>query len=658
MKNKCPKCGFEYGEFDIFCSRCGFKFSDGENAQKQAQDDFEALKQNIFDDAGEIFNKNKKKEKNKKDFTKFDATKPYDGVMFNFALCLVAVACLFALILFVVIKKHNSKKQFLKYKNYINNPSQIPQFKEPASTKDFVKSLNSIEEFLFLYLKYSDDNIEKKQQVFAAYLKEIEKAPHLTNENLIKDQNDKCFKISDLKTGRYCVKRLDDEFKTLGVKPFLSNDVIYFYPDYIFINKTFSKYLSGEMKDYLDLRAKYNTPANINLELEIKPKKLADKIYDFESKLADVSDLYIKECLEKTIYNDFRAFIFLPSIYATTTQEMKREFKNAYKYFISTKRKSALRPVVMSYLDKKRAYGEQNFKNDYPYKFFDDSFDENIENSSFNDVFSKLRQGFFSDVAKLDFSYIYNISGGKWIKYKKNTSLTKSQFIISEPDENNNVTIYDNSFSPVQELNISNFSKLFLLNDCLYIFNSDRLAISKIQFNGKSFKILPLNLSDVSSIFPGVEVVNIDSYSNYNIILEKDNKKASYIILSRYSKGFEQYKLTALKGEIVPLILPNMFSVISGEDVVVSFHGNNTNPDEISESLPSYKLLIRTRGQEYEEVPAEENFANYDEQTALEQQNIKHQPNFMPKIINDKTEKEEDLLNAPPQQNIDPPGED
>lgn len=658
MNKKCPKCGFEYGEFDIFCSRCGFKFSDEENKQQITSDEFEALKQNALDTAKEFFDE-KNKAQSKREFSNFNTNKLYDSAMVNFAVCLVIIAFFLTIILFVGFQKHNAKKQFLKYKSYINNPSRIPQLKEPVSTKEFTDSLGSVEEFLLLYLKYTKDNTEKKQQVFNSYLKEIEKAPHLTNESLIKDENDNCFKISTLKTGRYCTQRFNNEFKNLGVKSYLSNDTVYVYPDYAFINKTFSKYLTKEMGEYLTLKAKYNTPSNINLELMIEPKILADKIYDSEKMLINVSDLYIEESLEKSLYNDFRTFIFSPLIYATTTQEMRKDFKNAYKYYISSKTKSSLSPVVMSYLDKQKAYNEENFKNDYPYKVFDDSFDDNIKNSSFSDVFSKLRQSFFSDATKVNFAYIYNTVGAVWNKYEKNPTLTKGQFVFSEPDENNSISIFDSSLSIVQELNISNFSKLFILNNGLYIYNSDKLSISKIQFNGKMFVIQPLNFSDVSSVFPGVEIINIDSYSNYNINLEKENKKANYIILSKYSRGFEKYKLTALKGQITPMLLPNMFGVVSDEDVIVSFHGDNVNPDEISEALPSYKLTIRTLGYEREESVSDETFATYDEHTAYEERQNRHEPNIMPKINNGhKEENDEEILINPPQQNIEPPVED
>ena len=52
----------------------------------------------------------------------------------------------------------------------MNNPQQIPELKEPNRYSDLINNLSDVEAFLRLYLKYSPDSIEKKEQVFAAYL--------------------------------------------------------------------------------------------------------------------------------------------------------------------------------------------------------------------------------------------------------------------------------------------------------------------------------------------------------------------------------------------------------------------------------------------------------------------------------------------------------
>ena len=135
-------------------------------------------------------------------------------------------------------------------------------------------------------------------------------------------------------------------------------------------------------------------------------------------------------------------------------------------YFIKSKKDSTLRPLIMSYLDKKRSYSENNFKNDYPYKIFNqNAFGENVEKAKFNDIFVQLRKNFFADKnAQMSLKYIYNVQNGQWRNYSQDTELSQSEYVLSEPDENNNVSIYNHMFSPMQELNILKYAKMYLIN--------------------------------------------------------------------------------------------------------------------------------------------------------------------------------------------------
>jgi hypothetical protein len=395
--------------------------------------------------------------------------------------------------------------------------------------------------------------------------------------------------------------------------------------------------------------------------MNIKPKKLADKIFDFEKLYTKVTDVYIRDEILKTIYKDFRTFIFCPSIYATTTQEMTKEFKSSYEYFISHKKKSQLRPTVMSYMDKKRSYSEENFKNDYPYKIFEENFDDNVETSSFSDIFAQLRKSAFKSNDKINFSYVYNIAHTSWKKFEEGLTLSQGEYVFSLPDENNNVTVYNNTFSLVQELNIPKYTKLFLANNYLYALNTDRLSLYKVVFNGRTFALQNLNIYDASTIFPGIQVINIDSYQNYNIYIEKDNARAAYIILSRYSQGFDGYKISSIKGSFTPQGLANMFSVSSNDDIELAFHHEKVNSTETSENTPTYKIIIRTIGSKKQENSVVE----FDEATSKQEDEEfeKHDPNIMPKILKDNIETEKnkteniELLN-PPQQNLEPPADD
>ena len=164
---------------------------------------------------------------------------------------------------------------------------------------------------------------------------------------------------------------LDKKLKNSAISIYKNSNKIFLYPNYKLIKERYYDLVSRDYKKYLSLCEKYNYPVSLELNLYIKPKKLVDKICDFEKLYLNSQDEYIKEEAGKILYNDLRKLLFTPSIYATQTQEMKKEFKDAYNYFISSKKNSALRPLIMSYMDKKRGYNENNFKSDYPYKTYE-----------------------------------------------------------------------------------------------------------------------------------------------------------------------------------------------------------------------------------------------------------------------------------------------
>lgn len=643
MENKCLNCGYNYRDGDIFCAKCGAKLVLDKNNVVQNIQLFEPKK--IIEKAkkSEFFNPNSKKF--------------LDNAIVGTSIILATTTFVVGSTLFFILNKHDSQRTVLQYKNLMENPAQIPLLKEPSNYTDLAYNLSEVENFLLLYLSQTKDSTEKKNQVFASFLTELNKIPNVLNQNF---DSSVILECSNAKNINSCVGVLNKKLEKGSIKAYKNSNKIYLYPDYELIKEKYYDFVSKDYKKYLALNEKYNIPVSLDLNLLIKPKKLVDKICDFEKLHLSAQDEFIKTEAQKVIYNDLRKLLFTPSIYATQTQEMKKEFKDAYNYFISSKKDSALRPLIMSYMDKKRSYSENNFKNDYPYKMYEQNdFSENVKNSVFDDVFVQLRKNFFADKnTQLSLGYVYDLKTSQWKKYSQDLQLSQSEFVLSEPDENNNVSIYNHMFSPMQELNILKYAKLYLINGGLYAFNKDKLSISKVTFNGKTFNLYNLSFSDVSSLFPGIEVINMDTVSSYNILVEKVNDKAAFIVMSRYSQGWNDYNLELIKGDVNMLTLPNMFSVNTNSDVIFSFSANRENNEEFIENTPSYKIIIKTRGSQTNELKSDDTYAQYDEKTKKDElNNIKHTPNIMPKMFekSESTELEEDSLLTAPEQKIDPP---
>ena len=645
MTKSCPNCGYKYNEGDIFCAKCGLKIV--KNLKVDLKSAIEQFESNV---------KNQKLSSAKINFSAQSVLRFFDNAVLNVVFVLIVLLFALCISMFFILKNHENQKEILQLNNLMQNPSQIPLLKEPASYDELADNLINVDKFLYVYLKNSKDNKDKKNQIFATYLNQLDKMPNVLN---LKYEKDSIFECKGIDNITKCAQVLGAKFENTPVDVYYNAGLIYLYPDYKFIKKRYNNLISSEFRNYVDKKAKNSLPTSLGLELNIEPKKLADRIYDWEKLYMVTSDDFIKESLEKNMYFDFRKFIFTPSIYATATQEMKPEFKSAYLYFLRTKKDSSFRPMIMSYLNKMRSFNEMNFEADYPFKVPDvNNFSANIKKADLEDVFAQLRKNIFvQKQEKLPLAFVYDAKNAKWSEFDGSCELASGQFVFSVPDENNNVSVFNHAYSPVQELNILKYAKMYLINDSLYVFNKDKLSISKINYNGKMFSLYTLNHVDVTSLFPGVEVINIDTFPSYNIVIDKANAKANFIVVSRYSQGWNDYNFSKIKGDYKEMILPNMFSVNSNSDVVIAFSETNDNQEEFKENKPDYKFTIHTIGHK-EPVVEQPNYPQYDEKTkddmAKDVSDV--EPNIMPKLMEPKYELVDSLLNVP-EQKIDPPNE-
>ena len=102
----------------------------------------------------------------------------------------------------------------MKYQQYIENPSLIPELTQPETLNGFISNLKDVQNFLELYLKVSDDDIDTKLETFDKYRKELLKMQNLSNSNLL-DANVK-----------YQVPRTQKEFNSIkkGLKDLSDED--------------------------------------------------------------------------------------------------------------------------------------------------------------------------------------------------------------------------------------------------------------------------------------------------------------------------------------------------------------------------------------------------------------------------------------------------
>lgn len=704
MSNKCKHCGYEYGEFDIFCSRCGAKINNEkmyENVEEIDNDDIEQYYNN--DELDEIENENNiysnQNQENEEDvpesilfkkssIDKFENIFNVENKVSNktsktrkitnklleyqdktFVSFTISLACISVFLIFgiyQIISIQNTQKAKNQFIAMMNNPATIPTLKEPLTLVEMLNNFQNNQIFLELYFKYSKDENEAKMKVFDSFLNQMEKLPHITSQSPALLEIKECSTVNSYESARRCSNSIKGKLRRIGVKTYFDANYVYLYPDYSFIEKTYGKYLNEDYKNYLKIRTKFKKPTVFDIALNISPMELAKKIATYEKFYEKTNVDFLKDKIEENIYNEFRQFIFNPTIYSTTTQEMKADFKRAYKYYIRKFPQYSLTPIIMSYLEKQKDFDENNFAKDYPYKTYEKDFNESAKEQTFNDIFATIRTNILDSYSKRNFEYRYSLQTLNWQVYDKTKPLNPSEFLVSAPDENNNITFYDSSFTPINELNIQSGSRFFLSGEKLYIYNANKLSISQINYNGRIFSINVLQPSDVGSIFPGINVVLIDSSQSYTIDITKINQSATYILLSRYTQGFENYQLSAVQGSAQILTLPNMFRINEDNEVILSFHNKRIAPTETSESTPTYKIIIQTEGfssLQEDEIQTQERY-NIQNNTSLEEEintslekEEPHQANIMPKI-QQKTKPKETILVPAPTQMLAPPSDE
>ena len=207
MTNKCPNCGFVYGEQDIFCSRCGFKISSVQSV--------------TVHEIKKFTRENDYKDDVKSSFSGKKVLNFFDNMAFNAVIFMIVVLGVLCVSLSVILNKHDNQRITLQYKNLMQNPAQIPMLKTPATYIELSHNLKEVEDFLTLYLENSTDSQDKKNQIFASYLIQVQKMPNVLNQ---KFDNSKITECKNAKNSNVCLKILNDKFTNRTVAVYLSAD--------------------------------------------------------------------------------------------------------------------------------------------------------------------------------------------------------------------------------------------------------------------------------------------------------------------------------------------------------------------------------------------------------------------------------------------------
>ena len=185
----CPNCGKEINDNSNFCLYCGHKFIEDESTKEE-----EMYSHSYYKDS---YKKNPTEHK-KQEYSFGDMF--LKGVATMFLVLLCTIAGLF-------LKNYVAGDLFsfdkMRYEQFVENPSSIPELTQPETLEGLVSNLKDVQSFLELYLKVSDDDSDTKMETFDKYRKELLKLQNLNNTNILN---------GDV---QYQIPRTEKEFKKI-----------------------------------------------------------------------------------------------------------------------------------------------------------------------------------------------------------------------------------------------------------------------------------------------------------------------------------------------------------------------------------------------------------------------------------------------------------
>ena len=536
----CSNCGKEINDNSKYCLYCGYKFED--------KSEEEIYSHSYYKDS---YKKSHSQNQNK-EFSFGESFMKGAGVML--AICL----CLFG---FVLIKNYVAGDLFgfdkIKYQQYIEDPSTIPELTQPESMSGLLSNLRDVQNFLELYLKYSDDDMDTKLEVFDKYRKELLKLQNFDNTNLL-DGNERYQVPRERKEFRKIQKEYSKILSKTGLmlvadesysKYHLAEDARYTY-------KRYGKYLPQNINDYLKLRAKYYEPCIFKDELAVKPWKLAQRIGDYEQFLNSNKEFRYLDEVKDLLFS----YTFMYSFTSDRTNMIyirKKTFAKSDKKFIKKYPASDLKELFSHLASSANGISESQFDTMYKYEYQKNLDAIKPEKSDLCDIFAMVRKNIMQLKSDDNFQYMYISSTSTWVPYDVSKPLKKGDIILAQSE--NGYDVYDYKYKKTnQTIQLEENAKFFIKDNQLFAYSQKHLQIQVLESSYGSFSFRALSPKAIKKIFPDVLLINIDTFGENSVQIDKPSGEKTYMLISTSGGDYEGYRLS---GNMTVGELSNIFTV-------------------------------------------------------------------------------------------------
>lgn len=536
----CPKCGKEINDSSKFCLYCGYKLE-------------ETTKDEIYSHSYYKDSYTKIHKKQQKEFS-FGET-----FLKGVAVMLVIIVWLFG-ILFAKNYFAGDMLNFdkMKYQQYVENPSLIPELTEPESLRGLISNLKEVQNFLELYLKVSDDDMDTKMETFDKYRKELLKLQNYDNSNLLQE-NVKYLMPKDKKEFKAIAKQYDKLLSKVGL--FIEADESYskyhLQEDARFTYKKYGKYLPPMVNDYLKLRAKYYCQSVFKDELTIKPYQLAQRIGDYETFMNSHKEFRYSDEVKDLLFSYTLVYTFT-SDRTNMVNINKKIFPKSDKKFMKKYPDSQLQELFSHLANSANGISEKQFDEMYPYEYQKTLDAIKPEKSELSDIFTIIRKNIMQLRTDDTFQYIYVSSTSSWIPYDASKALKKGDIILAETS--NGYDVYDYKYKKTnQSIQLEENAKFMIKSGQLIAFSQNHLQIKSLDNAYGNFTFNTLSVKGIKKLFPDVLIINIDTFGENSVQIDKPAGSVKYMLISTSGGNYDGYRLS---GNMTIGELNNIFTVV------------------------------------------------------------------------------------------------
>ena len=558
----CPRCGKEIKNNQRFCINCGYDLSkDVEMNKEKDSSDFYQKKSYYKNPQQYSLNKN----------IQLEAIANFLFKLFLTILVLFA-GWVGLRILGHYVSNDNLHDDKAKYEAFMENPSSIPELAQPETLQDLIINLKDVQNFLVLYLKYSDDSAEEKSKVFDNYRKQLLKIETFSNDNLLKEDIKNSLPQTK-KEFKKCAAYYNKELAPVGLK--IVSDTAYakyhLKEDYRFTYKKFGQYVPSEMKAYLYLRAKHKDEFLENGGyLATTPKEMNLRIADYEKFLVNNPNFSNINEVKDNLY-----FYTFGYIFANDRQEMQairhNTFKKWDKRFIKSNKNSKLNPIFSKMVTSANGISTNQFDSLYPYEY--EKMLESIRplNGELDDIFIDLRKNLMKEFSNIGYKYIYSQTEGMWSTFSDDSKISKDTLLLADNGQGG-YDVYDNKFKKTnQVLTIDPNSQIIMKRGQLLIYTPQCLQIGRVEYSYGNFVVKTLSSKAIKQYFPDILIINVDNIGMNAVQVTKTTAKQTYMLISHAGSNFDGYTLNSdipvQKGE-----LSNMFTIDTTNTVNVQWN--------------------------------------------------------------------------------------